>query len=141
RRRGAIFVLPSVTVGQRGPVAPWLSTAGWASATERVLGRAWIVTPEGAHDADALRARASGRTTTMNGSREWAQRTPVVVKTAMKDAREWTRARHFTVAPDGPWSESSVDVEFVWQRHELFHQAGVRLAAALHRPLVLFVPA
>ena len=49
------------------------------------------------------------------------------------------RARQFHVDPDGPWTGS--DVEFVWQRHELFHTAGVDLARALGVPLVLFVPA
>jgi hypothetical protein len=32
-------------------------------------------------------------------------------------------------------------VRFVWQRHELFHTAGLDLAAALGVPSVLFVPA
>ena len=31
-KSGAIFVLPSTTSGQQGPVASWVSTAGWARA-------------------------------------------------------------------------------------------------------------
>jgi glycosyltransferase involved in cell wall biosynthesis len=62
-----------------------------------------------------------------------------VAKTAAKDIREWDRARRFHVDPDGPWTNS--DVAFVWQRHELFHTAGIELAHRLQVPSVLFVPA
>jgi glycosyltransferase involved in cell wall biosynthesis len=64
---------------------------------------------------------------------------PVAVKTAAKDFRQWQRARRFRIAPDGPWS--STTLAFVWQRHELFHRAGIDLARTLGVPSVLFVPA
>ena len=44
-----------------------------------------------------------------------------------------------TIDPSGPWVDT--DVAFVWQRHELFQQAGLRLARKLAVPSVLFVPA
>jgi glycosyltransferase involved in cell wall biosynthesis len=66
-------------------------------------------------------------------------RVPKTVKTAVKDVRAWQRARRFRIAPDGPWSGH--DLAFVWQRHELFHRAGVDLAQRLGVPSVLFVPA
>src|SRR5689334_11265867 len=53
---GAVFVLPVTTAGQRGPVAAFVSTAGWANAARRVVGASWIVTPSGATDPDAARA-------------------------------------------------------------------------------------
>ncbi len=46
--------------------------------------------------------------------------------------------RDFHVDPNGPWAAS--EVEFVWQRHELFQTAGLDLAKALKRPSVLFAP-
>ena len=54
--RGAILVLPTVTAGQQGPVAAWVSTAGWASSFRRLLGEVWVVTPVGVMDPDAQRA-------------------------------------------------------------------------------------
>lgn len=61
------------------------------------------------------------------------------MKTAVKDAREWQRALRFRVDSAGPWQGH--DIACVWQRHELFHQAGPRLARQLGVPSVLFVPA
>jgi len=64
---------------------------------------------------------------------------PVGAKTALKDLRELRRARAFRVAADGPWRGR--DLAFVWQRHELFQTAGLRLASELRVPSVMFVPA
>ena len=142
-RAGAVFVLPTLTAGQQGPVAAFVSTAGWANATRRLLGASWIVTPTGVITTDDARRRASETTLASppaSASRSRArQAVPVVVKTAVKDARELMRARAFRVSPSGPWTGN--DLAFVWQRHELFHTAGIRLASALGVPSVVFVPA
>ncbi|MFM7224488.1 MAG: glycosyltransferase, partial [Actinomycetota bacterium] len=136
-RRGAILVLPTVTAGQQGPVAAWVSTAGWAGAFARRLGESWIVTPEGPVTAAEARRRASLPALGTTAVRH--RRVPTVVKTAVKDLRDHRRATAFRVPTIGPWSED--DVAFVWQRHELFHAAGIELAAALGVPSVVFVPA
>lgn len=137
--RGAILVLPTTTAGQQGPVAGWVSTAGWASGLRRVLGEVWIVTPEGVMQPDELRRRASAASLSSRMSAGWQRRVPVVAKTALKDAREWQRARAFHVDPDGPWRDH--DIACVWQRHELFQTAGPQLARALGVPSIVFVPA
>jgi glycosyltransferase involved in cell wall biosynthesis len=139
---GAVFVLPTLTAGQQGPVAAFVSTAGWAGAAQRVLGASWIVTPSGVITPDDARRRASQASlasppATSRGRGRKA--VPVVVKTAVKDLREFRRARAFHAAPAGPWT--GTDLAFVWQRHELFHTAGIRLASALRVPSVVFVPA
>src|SRR5262249_47908855 len=54
---------------------------------------------------------------------------------------QWQRARSFHVDAAGPWSAGHARVEFVWQRHELFHRSGVDLARQLDVPSVVFVPA
>lgn len=139
-RSGAIFVLPStVTTGLRGPVASWVSTAGWAGAANRVLGQAWLATPRGLVDPDEARRQASDPRLTAGMSSTWRRHIPTVAKRAFKDARELLRARRFRVDRHGPWSNSTV--RFVWQRHELFHTAGLDLARDLDVPSVLFVPA
>jgi glycosyltransferase involved in cell wall biosynthesis len=138
-KSGAVLVLPNTTVGQQGPVAAWLSTAGWASAMRRVLGDAWIETPEGSVEPDEARLRGSHPQLSGVRASPWRRRVPTVVKTAAKDVRRWRRGRQFRVDPEGPWR--AADVRFVWQRHELFHVAGLELARALGCPSVLFVPA
>ncbi len=137
--RGAIVVLPTVTAGQQGPVAALVSAAGWASGLRRLLGHVWIVTPDGIVSTDGLRRRASDARLAPVPSAAWHHRIPVVVKTAAKDAREWRRARRFRIGASGPWN--GYDVACVWQRHELFHSAGVRLARSVGVPSVVFVPA
>lgn len=137
--KGAVFVLPATTAGEQGPVAAMVSTAGWASAARRVLGQSWIVTPSGLVEPDAARTRGSAPHLASPAAPTWRRHIPVAVKTAAKDLRQWQRARRFRIAPDGPWK--SADLAFVWQRHELFHRAGIDLARALGVPSVLFVPA
>jgi glycosyltransferase involved in cell wall biosynthesis len=61
-----------------------------------------------------------------------------VAKTAARDVLQWRLARRYAIDPRGPWGP---DVAFVWQRHELFHAAGLGLARHLGVPAVLFVPA
>jgi len=136
---GAIFVLPSTTSGQQGPVASWVSTAGWTGAARRVLGNAWIVTPAGLVDPDEARRRASHPRLSTVATPAWRRRLPTPAKIAAKDIRQWRRARNFHVDPKGPWVEH--ETRFVWQRHDLFQMAGLELARDLQVPSVVFVPA
>lgn len=136
--RGAIFVLAATVAGQRGPVAALLSTAGWAAAARRVLGRSWVVTPAGTCTPEEVRAQGSASDMTSSGVGSWRRQVPPVVKTAVKDLRLAPRSRR-RVVPGGPWDDTAL--AFVWQRHELFHTAGIELARALAVPSVLFVPA
>jgi glycosyltransferase involved in cell wall biosynthesis len=138
-KSGAIFVLPSTTSGQQGPVASWVSTAGWARAARRVLGDAWIATPAGLVDPDEARRRASHPRLSTVATPSWRRRLPTPAKLVAKDVRQWRRARRFHVSPTGPWSDH--DIKFVWQRHDLFQMAGLQLARDLDVPSVLFVPA
>jgi glycosyltransferase involved in cell wall biosynthesis len=138
-QREAIFVLPVGTKGQQGPVAAWVSTAGWASAGRRQLGRAWIATPDGVLSEEETRHRGSSHRLRSRPPGNWRRRVPGWAKSAVKDVRRWHAARTFQVPAEGPWTAS--EVAFVWQRHELFHDAGLRLAADLGVPSVLFVPA
>ena len=137
----AILVLPTTTDDQLGPVAGWISTSGWAAAAERVLGTAFIVTRHGLLDVAEVRRRAATLERAATGERRGRRAVPVLAKTLIKDVREATRARRFHVDPAGPWASGPGRVAFVWQRHELFHSAGLRLADELAVPSVLFVPA
>ncbi|MET0904188.1 MAG: glycosyltransferase [Umezawaea sp.] len=136
---GAIFVVAGSSHGQQGPVASLVSTAGWASAAQRVLGQAWICTSAGILTPEDARRRGSHPSLCTAAVPPLRRRVPAPVKTAVKDLRSWRRAQRFSVERDGPWSSGAV--RFVWQRHELFQDAGLRLARALAVPSVLFVPA
>ena len=136
---GAIFVVADSGTPDQGPVAGLLSTAGWAAAAERILGGSWVVTPGGV--LTPYEARLRGSDSALGSPRRPAarRRLPTVAKTAAKDVLNWRLSRRFDVDPDGPWS--GADVTFVWQRHDLFHTAGLVLAQRLRATSVLFVPA
>lgn len=140
-REGVLFLNPSRVAGQNAPLASWISVANWATAAEQLWGEAWVVTPEGRLTPDELYARATDPATRKTpAGPTWKRFVPTVVKTALKDVRKWREARGFREAGlSGPWQNEPV--RFVWQRHDLFHDAGVVAARALNRPLVLFVPA
>jgi glycosyltransferase involved in cell wall biosynthesis len=136
---GAIFVVAGTTAGQQGPVAALVSAAGWADAGRRVLGASWLVTPSGPLHPDAARRLGSDPALASGSAPGRARRVPTVVKTAVKDLRQWRRMRGWAIDPSGPWVHE--ELAFVWQRHELFADAGLRLGRALGAPVVLFAPA
>ena len=135
---GAVFVMPRPASGQTGPVGMWLAVAGWAAASREIWGRCWLVTPEGVLSPEQARAVASRRQQAPAPS--WRRFVPRVVKTAAKDVRDWRRAARFAASLDARDWEGH-DLAFVWQRHDLFQDAGHRLAQSLSVPLVLSVDA
>lgn len=136
---GALFIMPRPSTGQTGPVAVWVTAAGWAGAARRMWGNSWLITPEGVLQAEEARALASQSHLTAR-SRSWRRFVPKVAKTALKDIREARRARAFDRSVDAEqWSDRRI--AFVWQRHDLFHDTGLRIARHLGVPFVLFVDA
>jgi hypothetical protein len=136
---GALFLMPYRTVGQAGPVAVWITAAGWAAAARDEFGVAWLVTPEGTlspEEARALATQAALKPTV----KSWRRVVPASVRTALKDVRRFFDAKRFRRAVlSGPWVGSHV--AFVWQCHELFHTAGPQAARKLDCPCILFVDA
>ena len=135
----AIFVVAGSPTEQQGPVASLLSTAGWARGAARVLGESWVVTPLGVMSPSEARDRGSDPALQSADRSSVRRLVPALLKTAVKDGRQWRRRDRFRVDPAGPWADA--EVAFVWQRHELFQMAGLRLARDLGVPSVLFVPA
>jgi glycosyltransferase involved in cell wall biosynthesis len=120
-------------------MASLLSTAGWATAAERVLGRSWVVTPTDVLTPCAARERGSDPALRSRSEVGVRRRLPSVAKTAVKDLLHWRLSRRFSIDPAGPWT--GTPVTFVWQRHDLFTTAGLDLAQRLGAPSVLFAPA
>lgn len=140
REEAALFVMPSPSKGQAGPVGVWITAAGWAGAAEQIWGRAWIRTPEGVHTPEEARVMASRPDLAPPGGIRNRGSFLDLAATARHDLRQWGKARRFRrAALDGPWN--SYDLMFVWQRHDIFHRAGFDVARALKKPLVLFVDA
>jgi glycosyltransferase involved in cell wall biosynthesis len=137
-----LFFNPNRAAGQRAPVTSWISVASWAKAARRLWGRAWIVTTEGVLEPEEVMMRASDpdALTGPPGPSSLRRKIPTTVKTGLKDVRKAVEARQFrALAENGPWTPEQV--RFVWQRHDLFHDAGLVAARALDRPLVVFTPA
>jgi glycosyltransferase involved in cell wall biosynthesis len=139
-QRGALFVMPSPSHNQSGPVATWITTAGWAAAAEKLLGQAWICSPDGVLSAEQARKLASRPSLAPQGRSTAHGLVYSLAATAKYDLRQWHKARRFSgAAREGPWS--LYDLAFVWQRHDLFHTAGFEAARTFGKPLVLFVDA
>lgn len=138
--QGALFVMPTPSLGQAGPVATWITTAGWAAAAERLIGGAWVLTPEGIFTPEEIRRLASRPTLAPRGRAASHGLIYRMAAAAKYDLRQVGKARRFRrAALDGPWR--SCDLEFVWQRHDVFHTAGFEAARAVGSPIVLFVDA
>lgn len=139
-KESALFVMSTANTSQAGPVAVWLTAAGWAAAARLLLGHSWFVTPDGVLTPESARAQASQPSHAPDSRRGMRSAVPVPAKTALKDLRRGLHGFGFrNAALEGPWAEKNV--AFVWQHHDLFQFAGFRAARSLDVPLVLFVDA
>jgi glycosyltransferase involved in cell wall biosynthesis len=138
-----LVVCPVRRGGQVGPVAPWITMAGWTQAAAARHGEAWLLTTEGALDARDARQRATTPTPTRGAATSassWRRRIPEPLVTLAKDVRRIGQNRAFDRALDrSRWRGRSVP--YVFQLHGLFWDAGLRLARDLRAPSVLVVDA
>jgi glycosyltransferase involved in cell wall biosynthesis len=119
----------------------WMMAAGWAAAGEEIFGRSWLITEDGVFAPEQARSLASRKSLASSGSTSWKRHIPTVIKTAMKDVRDYRRARRLARGlPQGEWEQAG-EIAFVWQRHDLFQSAGHVLAQRLGAPLALCVDA
>jgi glycosyltransferase involved in cell wall biosynthesis len=140
RAQGAVFVNQVSRTGVIGPIASWITLAGWAGAAEARYGQAWMVTPEGVLTPGEALGLASRSTRSGSSVPAWRRRIPEAIPTAVKDLRRIRENRSFRRHLDvAPWLSTSV--RFVMQLHELGCDGGIRLADALSVPSVLLVDA
>ena len=141
----ALLFMPTPPIATAGPVATWVTVAGWAGALRRHLGDASVATPVGwltAEETEALVAPSRIHSQRQAGlaRRAWAavrDRMPSEAHAARKDIRDAIRGvRFLKTAMANPQ-----DVRLVWQHHELFQHAGWLLAKRAGAPLVQFVDA
>ena len=135
--RGAVFVMPRRTNEWASAKGVWIAAAGWANAARRRYGHAWVATPDGVFDPDDIMRRTAAVATAQRST--LTRRSPEMVKTFVKDLRRWQFASRYHVAEDERLR--AIDLEFVWQHHDLFHRAGEQLARVHECPVVSFVHA
>jgi glycosyltransferase involved in cell wall biosynthesis len=139
-RKGALVIMPTPAARHTGPVAVWITAAGWAQAAQRRWGAAWVVTPEGVLSPQEALRQATEPGRVRNPRPSVFRSLPVHVSTLWKDVRSIGRAIGFrNKGLKGPWANAGV--AFVWQHHELFQRAGFAAARRFGVPLVLFVDA
>lgn len=140
QRAGGLFVMPVSSSSKLGPVAVWITAAGWAAAAGRRWGRSWVLTPEGVFTAEDARVRASRPDLGFASRPSWRRHVPAGAKTLAKDVLAVRGARRFKDAgASGPWSNDRL--RLVWQNHQMFHTAGFVAARRAGCPVVLFVDA
>lgn len=140
RPSAAVFVNQVGRAGLVGPLASWITIAGWAEAARRRYGAAWMVTPDGVLDPTDALARATAPARAAADVSGWRRRVPQVVRTAVNDARRRRANRAFPAHfADPPWRDFRL--RFVMQLHGLWCDAGVALARAIDVPSVLVVDA
>jgi len=137
-RTAAVFVMPRHATEWGNAAALWVTAAGWADAARRRFGQAWIVSPGGVVSPDAALGYTRSRPDVSASHRGvWL---PADVRTGLKDVRRRRKARAFSDAGEPPeWKEEQL--AFVWQHHDLFHDAGHPVARRHHCPLVSYVHA
>ena len=132
-----LVVLPRSPSRERGPLTPLITSAGWASAMTARFGFSPLYTLDGPLTIEAaLRHPVREATQAPAGTGDARAAVRSGVTTAVKDLRRLVEARRFR-APVLAAARSGPAPALVWQRHELFHDAGLRAAAALGRPVVL----
>src|SRR5262245_38988319 len=139
-RPGAVFVNQASRAGLVGPLAPWITIAGWAAAARQRYGSAWMVTSEGVLTPDEALARATTPARSASDVASWRRHLPEAVRTAVNDGRRPGANRRFVGTVErGLWD--GVDVLFTMQLHGMFCDAGLELARRLRVPSVLVVDA
>ncbi len=136
---GAICIVPISHRRSSGPLAVWLLAAGWAEAAEQLLGRSFVVGPEGGVLSPG-EARAAASQPELHTARTSRKRRFRLLRTLIKDMGQRGSARQFRnqVLQD---LASREQPEFVWQHHQVFHDVGWSLAQKLQCPFVLHVDA
>ena len=118
--------------------AIWITAAGWADATRKRLGHAWVVTRDRVADADETYGFTRPRPRVQPAHRRIPA--PEIVRTGTKDVvRARAARRQRDVGERAEWRD--IELAFVWQHHDTFHTAGEPLAQRHRVPLVSYVHA
>jgi glycosyltransferase involved in cell wall biosynthesis len=135
--RGAAFVMPRTTREWSSASGVWIAAASWAAAARRRYGAARVITPDGMWSPEQILEQIAPRV--HKNSSTVVRHTPVIAKTLAKDIRRYRKASRYHIGDGDAWDD--VELQFVWQHHDLFHRAGEELARRRGCPLVSFVHA
>lgn len=140
KSKSAIFIMPRNSWSWEGSEALWITTAGWASAAKRKLGKAIIVTPDRiANPAEVWNyplLREKGKSV----RRKKYGLVPSFCRTLFKDLMIWKNLRTWKLQQQDDFINGE-NVAFVWEKHDLFFGPGKKLSEKLNVPLISYVHA
>jgi glycosyltransferase involved in cell wall biosynthesis len=138
--QGAILVMPRWRREGAPIAALWTLAAGWATASRRRFGNAWIVTRDGVASPEQVLSFADPPLRGQAAAPPRFRHAPQVLRNAAKDIVRLSAGHAFRDVGEQPaWHDH--EIVFVWQYHSLFQSAGEPVARRHRCPLVSFVDA
>jgi glycosyltransferase involved in cell wall biosynthesis len=142
-QKSGIFIVPRASTSWRGNEAGWITTAGWASASEETWGDAMVATTDGVFSARETMSFPRGVNKSVPNSKNGnplRKLVPEIFITAYKDLKlKKSKPKVWPIEKEEYWKDK--DIKLVWERHDLFSGPGSRLANKLKVPLVISVEA
>lgn len=134
----AIFIIPRSSSSWKGAEAIWVTIGGWALATEKILGEAFVVTKDRwAKPREVLsyplqndkKVSSRGRTRTLF---------PTFLRIFLKDLLLLAQSRAMKLRKE---VLAKGNVRFIWEQHDLFPGPGKGISLKYGIPLVKYVHA
>ena len=138
-KRAVIFIMPRTSHDWQSAEALWVTVTGWALAAQRKYDKVYVVTRDAITDAQGVRLYPKSTASVSVTGKGLYSRLPDFIKTFIKDLILWKKSKQWQILDSPPWSEDQV--EFIWEQHDLFPGAGLKLSRQLGVPLFSYVHA
>jgi len=131
--------MPRSSSAWEGAEAMWISVAGWAEAAERKFGNAVVITSDRiAKPIEIRNYPLKLKKDKFLIERKFFSFLPSFFKILFNDLLTWKQSLDWKILDQ---LENKRDVAFVWEKHDLFHSPGYKLAKKLKVPLISYVHA
>ncbi|MEM7550841.1 MAG: glycosyltransferase [Bacteroidota bacterium] len=142
KEEGALFIMPRSSKAWKGAEALWVTVAGWSSAAERIIGKAYVLTTD--RIAVPLEVidypLGTGTIKQQSKFKRYTKWMPLTLLNLLKDILLWYHAyKHNNYSYDLPLEKENI--KFIWEQHDLFSGPGRKLANELKVPLITYVHA
>jgi glycosyltransferase involved in cell wall biosynthesis len=141
--KSGIFIVPRSSTAWKGNEAGWITTAGWASASEQIWGDSIIATTDGiftSKEAMTFPRIKEGKPSQSKASLPLRKFVPEFFITAFKDVM-LKKSKPSIWPIENENNLKGKDFQLVWERHDLFPGPGKRLASKFKVPFVISVEA
>jgi glycosyltransferase involved in cell wall biosynthesis len=139
KKKTAIFIIPRSSSAWEGAEALWITAAGWAVAAEQILGKAVVVTSDKISNPKEVYNFPLIREKNRRKERMWERFVPIFFKIFYHDLLTWKKNRNWEIIDK--LEVNREDVEFVWEKHDLYTGPGRKLAYDLGVPFISYVHA